>query len=74
MNSFAPGPQLAELLSRSARATFNELECLDADLMLSENLNVLVHGLLTRHIPEPVSVDWTAVSGTPGSGNDDPSA
>jgi hypothetical protein len=25
---------------------------------------VLVHGLLTRHTPEPVSVDWTAISVT----------
>jgi len=32
--------------------------------MLSENLHVLVHGLLTRHTPEPVSADWTAVSET----------
>jgi hypothetical protein len=56
---------VSPVLNRSARATSNELECLDADLMPSENLDVLVHSLLTWHTPEPVSVDWTAASGTP---------
>ncbi|AFS13661.1 MULTISPECIES: hypothetical protein [Mycobacterium avium complex (MAC)] len=65
MNGFMRGPQLAELLGRSARAAFDDLERLDPDTLLSENLDVLVHGLLARHVPEPVSVDWTAVSGTP---------
>jgi hypothetical protein len=65
MNGFMRGPQLAELLGRSARAAFDELDRLDADTLLSENLDVLVHGLLARHVPEPVSVDWTAASGTP---------
>jgi hypothetical protein len=57
--------QLAELLGRSARDAFDELERLDADTLLNENVDVLVHGLLARYLPEPVSVDWTAASGTP---------
>ncbi|QNJ91217.1 hypothetical protein HZU40_23790 [Mycolicibacterium fluoranthenivorans] len=65
MNGFMRGPQLAELLGRSARAAFSELENLDPDTLLMENIDVLVHGLLARHMPEPVSVDWTAASGTP---------
>lgn len=65
MNGFMRGPQLAELLGRSAPTAFDELEHLDPDILLSENIDVLVHGLLARHMPEPVSVDWTAVAGTP---------
>lgn len=65
MNGFMRGPQLGELLGRSARAAFGELERLDPDILLSENIDVLVHGLLARHMPEPVSVDWAAVSRTP---------
>ena len=65
MNGFMRGPQLAELLGQSARTAFDELEHLDPDTLLSENIDVLVHGLLRRHMPEPVSVDWTAVAGTP---------
>lgn len=65
MNGFVRGPQLAELLGRGARAAFDELERLDADTLLSENLDVLVCGLLARHMPEPVSVDWTAATATP---------
>jgi hypothetical protein len=65
MNGFMRGPQLAELLGRSARAALDELNRLDADTLLSENLDVLVHGILARHVPEPVLVDWSAVSGTP---------
>ncbi|MCV7117059.1 hypothetical protein [Mycobacterium nebraskense] len=65
MNGFMRGQQLAELLGRSARTAFDELEHLDPDTLLSENIDVLVHGLLARHMPEPVSVDWTAVAGTP---------
>lgn len=65
MNGFMRGPQLAELLGQKARDAFAELERLDADTLLSENLDVLVHGLLTRHMPEPVSVDWTAATATP---------
>lgn len=65
MNRFMRGPQLAGLLGQSTRAAFNELDRLDADLLLSENLEVLVHGLLAWHMPVPVSVDWTAISGTP---------
>ncbi|MFL0278159.1 hypothetical protein [Mycobacterium sp. SMC-19] len=65
MTGLIRGPQLADLLTQSARAAFNELERLDADHLLSENVDVLVHGLLARHMPEPVSVDWTAARGTP---------
>lgn len=65
MTGFMRGPQLAELLGRAARETFDELERLDADTLLSENFDVLVHGLLSRHMPEPVSVDWTAATATP---------
>jgi hypothetical protein len=50
---------------RSTRVTFNELECLDADLMLSENLDVLVRGLLTWHIPNRSPSTGPPVSGTP---------
>ncbi|MEZ0366595.1 hypothetical protein ACAG26_23255 [Mycobacterium sp. pUA109] len=65
MNGFMRGSQLAELLGRGARAAFDELERLDADLLLSENVDVVVHDLLTRHMLEPVSVDWTVASGIP---------
>lgn len=65
MYGFMRGPQLGELLGQSAQAAFDELERLDPDTLLSENIDVLVHGLLARHLPEPVSVDWTAASGTP---------
>jgi hypothetical protein len=60
MTGFSRGPQLAELLGQSTQAALDELGCLDADLLLSENLDVLVHGLLSRRMPEQVSVDWTA--------------
>lgn len=65
MYGFMRGPQLGELLGQSAQAAFDELERLDPYTLLSENIDVLVHGLLARHLPEPVSVDWTAASGTP---------
>lgn len=65
MTGFMRGPRLADLLARATQAAFNELEELDADTLLNENCDVLVQGLLARHIPEPVSVDWTAASRTP---------
>lgn len=65
MTGFMRGPQLAELLGKGARAAFDELERIDADTLLSENLDVLVHDLLARHLPEPVSVDWNAATATP---------
>jgi hypothetical protein len=65
MNPFIRGPQLAELLGRCTQAALEELGSLDADYVLTENLEVLVESLVVRHLPEPVSVDWTAASATP---------
>jgi hypothetical protein len=65
MTGFMGGPMLAELLDQRTRAALDALARLDADVLLSENLDVLVHGLLAEHMPQPVSVDWTAPSSTP---------
>lgn len=62
MSRYTNGQRLGEMLGRATDAAVSELNSLDADYLLSENLDVLVHDLLTRHLPEPVAVDWTSTT------------
>jgi hypothetical protein len=52
------------LLERQARAR-QELKGLEPDYVLSENEDVLIAGLLDKHLPDPVSVDWGAATRSP---------
>lgn len=52
--------ELRLLLHERLKTAGMELDQIDPDVMLSENEDILVESLLSRHIPGPLSVDWGA--------------
>lgn len=57
--------RLADYLRSCLRDAMNELSRIDADVLLSENVDVVVAGLLEKHMPTPIEVDWDGATRTP---------
>lgn len=64
---FGSGPRLEDYLRGRLRRALDELNSLNPDVILSENQDVLVAALLTKHMPEEIAVDWDGATRTPVS-------
>ena len=54
--------RLEDYLRGRLKRSLDELSGMNADDLLSENADVLVAGLLDKHMPTPVTVDWDGVT------------
>lgn len=62
MNYWNSGTDLRAYLSKRLNSASAELASIDPDYLLAENADVLLTGLVQKHIPEPVRIEWSDVT------------
>jgi hypothetical protein len=60
--------RLDDYLRRRLEGALDDLARIDPDVILTENVDVLVAGLLGKHMPAEITVDWDGPTRTPVTG------